>query len=67
MGTTLVIVELLIIGFQVLAWVALLMGVDRISCDTLIMLKGWLPAVSVLGLAAAYTFGVAHRPGPRKP
>lgn len=57
MGTTQIIVELLIIGFQVLTWVVLLFGVDRISCDTLAMLKKWFPLVGVLGLAAAYTLG----------
>ena|GEM_PF-2555239 len=55
MGTTLIIVELVIIGFQVLVWVALLLGLDWIPFAKL---KDWIPLVGVLALALAYTLGI---------
>ena len=55
MGTTVVIVELLVIGFQVLAWVGLLVGLEWVACCEL---GNWIPVVGVLLLAAAYTVGI---------
>jgi len=58
MGTTLVIVELLIIGFEVLIWISLLLrqlcpGV----CSLLDALKGWDPLLAVV-VGTAYTLGI---------
>jgi hypothetical protein len=54
-GTTLIIVEELVIGFQVLAWVGLLVGIEWVACWEL---GNWIPVVGVLLLAAAYTLGI---------
>lgn len=58
MGTTLVIVELLIIGFEVLIWISLLLrqfcpGV----CSLLDALKAWDPLLAVV-VGIAYTLGI---------
>jgi hypothetical protein len=63
MGTTLVIVELLIIGFQVLAWIVLLLiPFTNLKGDNLVKtlkeLEGWVPVIVVLVLALAYTLGI---------
>jgi len=66
MGTTLVIVELLIIGFQVLVWAALfLWPLPKEWFSSLCLDKDWArllqevtPLLSVGALAAVYTLGL---------
>ena len=66
MGTTLIIVELVIIGFQVLVWVTLLLWLvlypNHVCLDQLkgwfSGLKDWVPVVALLVLAMAYTLGL---------
>jgi hypothetical protein len=61
MSTTLMIVEFLIIGFQVLAWIVLLLIPPTQLKDLVVQLKewgDWVPVVGVLVLAVAYTLGI---------
>jgi len=56
MGTTLVIVELLVIGFQVLVWVGLLTW--PLISSHLEQLKDFKELLTIGAIAAAYTFGL---------
>lgn len=59
MGTTLIIVELVIIGFQVLVWVALLLWPvldPKYICFD--QLKDWVSVAALSVLAVAYTLGI---------
>ncbi len=62
MATTLVIVELLIIGFQVLLWVGLLLcvllGKEWADVEKLKEWEAWIPLLGVGIFAAAYTAGL---------
>jgi len=58
-GTTLIIVELVIIGFQVLVWITLLLWpVLKPNLVHLKHLKDWVPVVALSVLAMAYTLGI---------
>jgi len=64
MGTTLVIVELLIIGFEVLVWLGLLLwkpldlGALFQNCSAQTWLDQWKELLAIAGVAAAYTLGI---------
>lgn len=59
MGTTLIIVELVIIGFQVLVWVTLLLWpVLKPNLVHLKHMENWVPVVALSVVAMAYTLGV---------
>lgn len=58
MATTLVIVEFLIVGFQVCVWIGLLVWKYCDMDDILMCLKEWSPLSATCALALAYTLGV---------
>lgn len=61
MGTTLMIVELVVIGFQVLVWVGLLLWPvlgRECSLDRLKELGDWVPVLAIAGLAVSYMLGL---------
>jgi hypothetical protein len=62
MSTTAIVVELLVVGLQALAWVIVLVlaftGVPAEPTKRLAELKDWAPLLSAAGIAAAYTLGI---------
>ncbi len=57
MTTTAIFAELLVIGFMVLAWLALLLGAF-LGLPDLVMLKGWEALITLAILALAYVLGI---------